>query len=243
MQSSNEVYQCRMRVSHFGATMLCLSVLAAGTACFAGRVLAMDQTNKSIALPAPRQDSEFSLEQALRERRSVRQFSRESIMLAQLSQLLWAAQGITDSRGYRTAPSAGARYPLEIYVMPGHVKGLPVGLYKYQADGHMLHRIASDDRRKQMERAAWGQDWVSENAALIVFCSVDSRTTGKYGRRGVRYVHIETGHAAQNVMLQAQAMGLGATVVGAFGDDFTGEILDLPENERVVYLMPIGKPR
>lgn len=203
----------------------------------------MDNTNKSILLPVPRQDSEFSLEQALRERRSVRQFSRDPIMLAQLSQLLWAAQGITDPRGYRTAPSAGALYPLEIYVMPGHVEGLPVGLYKYQADGHKLVSLASDDRRKQMERAAWGQDWVSENAALIVFCSVDTRTTGKYGRRGVRYVHIEVGHAAQNVMLQAQAMGLAAAIVGAFGDDFAGEILDLPDSERVVYLMPIGKQR
>ena len=225
------------------ATILCLWVLVAGAGFFAGRAVAMGKTIETIKLPAPRQDSESSLERTLSERRSVREFSREPITLPQLSQLLWAAQGITDSRGYRTAPSAGALYPLEIYVMVGDVKGLAVGLFKYQADGHVLLRIANDDRRKQMEGAAWGQDWIRENAVLIAFSSVDSRTTGKYGGRGIRYIYIEVGHAAQNVMLQAQALGLGAAVVGAFGDDFAGEILDLPKNERVLYLMPIGKPR
>ena len=203
----------------------------------------MEKINETIELPPPRQDSEFSLERALSERRSVREFRQESIALAQLSQLLWAAQGITDSRGYRTAPSAGALYPLEVYVMVGDVKGLPVGLYKYQPDGHSLLRMAGDDRRKQMKRAALGQDWVSESAALLVFTSVDSRTTGKYGERGIRYVHIEVGHAAQNVMLQAQVFGLGAAVVGAFHDDRVDEILGLQKNERSLYLMPIGRPQ
>jgi len=208
-----------------------------------GSVAAMDSTDKTIKLPSPRLDSGFSLERALHERRSVRQFTGDPITLAQLSQLLWAAQGITDARGYRTAPSAGALYPLEIYVMSGLVNGLPVGLYKYQVKGHELVRLASDDLRKQMERAAWGQDWVSRNAALIVICAVDGRTTHKYGKRGIRYVHIEVGHAAQNVMLQAVALGIGSAVVGAFGDDFAGDILDLPDSQRVIYLMPVGKPR
>ena len=179
----------------------------------------MEQTSKTIELPTPRQDGAFSLEHALRQRRSVQDFRNVPITLSQLSQLLWAAQGITDSRGFRTAPSAGALYPLEVYVLVGDVKGLSTGVYNYQPDDHKLIRTASDDRRKQMERAAWNQDWVSENAVLIVFASVDSRTTRKYGRRGVRYVHIEVGHAAQNVLLQARALGLGATVVGAFADD------------------------
>jgi SagB-type dehydrogenase family enzyme len=103
--------------------------------------------------------------------------------------------------------------------------------------------MSNDDRRQQMEGAALGQDWVSNNAVLFVFSSVDSRTTRKYGERGVRYVHIEVGHAAQNVMLQAQALGLGAVVVGAFDDNRAAEIMDLPKNERVLYLMPIGKPQ
>lgn len=203
----------------------------------------MEKINETIELPPSMQDSEFSLERALSERRSVRDFSQEPVTLAQLSQLLWAAQGITNSRGYRTAPSAGALYPLEIYVMVGDVKGLSAGMFKYRPDGHTLIKLVNDDRRKQMERAALGQDYVSENAVLIVFSSIDSRTTGRYGERGIRYVHIEVGHAAQNVMLQAQALGLGAAVVGAFDDNLVDEILDLPKNERALYLMPIGIPR
>ncbi len=203
----------------------------------------MEQTSEIIELPTPRQDSAFSLERALRQRRSVRDFRNVPIMLSQLSQLLWAAQGITDSRGFRTAPSAGALYPLEVYVIVGDVKGLSTGVYKYRPDDHKLIRTASDDRRKQIERAAWGQDWVGENAVLFVFASVDSRTTRKYGRRGIRYVHIEVGHAAQNVMLQAPALKLGAAVVGAFDDDLVEQVLGLPSNERALYLMPIGTPR
>lgn len=223
--------------------ILCLSALITGTILFAGRAVAMEKINETIELPPSMQDSEFSLERALSERRSVRDFSQEPVTLAQLSQLLWAAQGITNSRGYRTAPSAGALYPLEIYVMVGDVKGLSAGMFKYRPDGHTLIKLVNDDRRKQMERAALGQDYVSENAVLIVFSSIDSRTTGRYGERGIRYVHIEVGHAAQNVMLQAQALGLGAAVVGAFDDNLVDEILDLPKNERALYLMPIGIPR
>ncbi len=203
----------------------------------------MDKTNDIVELPAPRKDSDFSLERALSERRSVREFRKDPISLSQLSQLLWAAQGITDTRGFRTAPSAGALYPLEVYVMVGDVEGLSVGVYKYLPKGHRLRRVADNDRRKQMERAAWGQDWIRKNAALFVFTSVDSRTMRKYGRRGVRYVHFEVGHAAQNVMLQAEALNLGAGVVGAFGDAYANEILDLPRNERVLYLVPVGKPQ
>ena len=203
----------------------------------------MEKINETIELPTPRRDSETSLERVISERRSVRDFRQEPITLTQLSQLLWAAQGVTDSRGYRAAPSAGALYPLEVYVVVGDVKGLAAGLFKYQPNGHTLLRMAKDDRRKQMERAALGQDWVSNNAVLFVFSSVDSRTTTKYGERGIRYIHIEVGHAAQNVMLQAQALGLGAAVVGAFDDNHVDEILGLPKNERALYLMPIGKPR
>jgi SagB-type dehydrogenase family enzyme len=225
------------------ATFLGLSVLLTGTGFFAGRSGAMEKTNETIELPAPRQDSEYSLERALRVRRSVREFRDDPITLAQLSQLLWAAQGITDSRGLRTAPSAGALYPLEVYILVGAVAGLPEGTYKYQVNGHKLLRLSNEDRRRQMERTARDQDWVRRNAALIVFAAVEARTTGKYGRRGIRYIHIEVGHAAQNVMLQAQAIGLAAAVVGAFDDDRVEDLLDMPGNEQALYLMPIGKPR
>jgi SagB-type dehydrogenase family enzyme len=224
-------------------SLFCFWILLAGACVFTGRVVAMDKTNKPIELPAPRLDSDFSLEKALNERRSTREFTRGSITLAQLSQMLWAAQGVTDARGYRTAPSAGALYPLEVYVMVGDVEGLSAGLYRYQPAGHTLFRIASDDRRKQVQRAALGQDWVGSNSVLFVFASEDSRTTGKYGERGIRYIHIEVGHAAQNLMLQSQALGLGAAVVGAFEDRVVGKILELPDNKRVLYLMPVGKPR
>ena len=199
-----------------------------------------ETTYETIGLPAPRQDSAISIERAIRERRSIREFSNEPITLQQLAQLLWAAQGITSRSGFRTAPSAGALYPLEVYVMLGNVVELSAGLYKYLPDTHSLLRLSTEDRRKQMQQAALGQDWVRDNAALFVFTSVDSRTTQKYGRRGIRYIHIEVGHAAQNVMLQARALGLGSAVVGAFDDDLAGEILDLPENERPIYLMPVG---
>ncbi len=118
-----------------------------------------------------------------------------------------------------------------------------VRIPKYRPDDHQLIRTASDERRKQRERAAWNQDWVSENAVLIVFTSVDSRTTLKTSRRGIGYVHIEAGHAAQNVLLQAQALGLGSTVVRTFDDEFVTQLLALPWNERVLYFMPTGMPR
>lgn len=218
--------------------LVCLCTLLAGTGHFA---IAMETKHEIIEIPLPRKDSEFSLERAFLERRSVRQLSDDAITLSQLSQLLWSAQGVTDPRGFRTAPSAGALYPLEVYVVVGHVNGLSVGLYKYQSQAHNLMRMASDDRRNQIGHTAGDQDWVGSNAVLIVFSSVDSRTTKKYGRRGIRYIHIEVGHAAQNVLLQAQALGLGSAVVGAFDDDSVEEILGLPKNERALYLIAIGK--
>jgi SagB-type dehydrogenase family enzyme len=203
----------------------------------------MAQSSDTIALPAPRTDSGFSIEHALRARRSVREFRKQAITLPQLSQLLWAAQGITAPGGLRTAPSAGALYPLEVYVLVGRVDDLAEGVYRYQPENHTLRRLAGEDRRAEMERAALGQDSVGRNAVLLVFASVDARTTGKYGKRGLRYVEIEVGHAAENVMLQAQALGLGAAVVGAFSDGQVEKVLDLPKGERPLYLMPVGVPR
>lgn len=203
----------------------------------------METDRDTIALPTPRLDSDFSIERALRERRSVREFRDRAISLAQLSQLLWAAQGITARGGLRTAPSAGALYPLEIYVLIGDVDDLSPGVYRYQPQGHRLHRIADEDRRRDMERAALGQDSIGHNAVLLAFASVDARTTGKYGKRGLRYVEIEVGHAAENVMLQAQALGLACAVVGAFNDGETAKVLGLRRGERPLYLIPVGVPR
>ncbi len=196
----------------------------------------------SISLPAPRQDSDFSIERALRERRSVREFGKTALTQEEVSQLLWSAQGITSRDGLRTAPSAGALYPLELYLVAGAVQGLEPGIYKYAPSGHKLMKISAGDRRHKLAAAAHGQDCVADAAAVLVFTAVERRTARKYGSRGVRYVHIEIGHASQNVFLQATALGLRAVAVGAFEDDAVGELLHLPDGEAALYLMPLGRP-
>jgi len=200
------------------------------------------RTTGTISLPAPRLGSDFSLERALHERRSIREFAKAPLTLEEVSQLLWAAQGITSRDGLRTAPSAGALYPLELYLVVGAVTHLDPGVYKYLPDGHKLMKVMAGDLRHQLATAALGQGSVADAAAALVFTAVEKRTTRKYGSRGMRYVHIETGHAAQNVFLQATALGLAAVVVGAFDDDRVGEVLNLPQGETPLYLMPVGRP-
>jgi len=195
----------------------------------------------TIALPEPRYTGSTPVERALRERRSIRDYKDEPLTLAELSQLLWAAQGITDSRGYRTAPSAGALYPLELYVVVGNVTGLPAGVYKYRPRGHEVRRIAEGDKRSELSNAALGQASIRKGAAVLVFCAVYERTTAKYGERGVRYVHIEVGHAAQNVLLQAGALNLGAVVMGAFRDEDVKRVVRMEEDEQPLYVMPVGR--
>ena len=192
-------------------------------------------------LPDPRYDSEVSIEKSLLERRSVRTYRDEPLLLWEVSQLLWAAQGVTDARGFRTAPSAGALYPLELYVVVGEVQDLVPGVYRYEPDGHQLVKTTDDDKRDALAGAALSQDCVKEGAVAFVFTAVYERTTGKYGDRGIRYVHIEVGHAAQNLCLQATAMGLGAVTIGAFYDEQVTALLHLPENEQPLYMIPIGR--
>jgi SagB-type dehydrogenase family enzyme len=194
-----------------------------------------------IPLPPPQEDGKTSVERALRQRRSMREFSEAPLGIQDVSQLLWAAQGVTDEHGLRTTPSAGALYPLEVYVVVGSVKDLPEGVYKYQPNTHRLKQISKGDKKPQLASAALGQDYVKNNAMLLVFSAVEKRTTGKYGRRGIRYIHMEAGHAAQNVYLQAVALGLGTVTVGAFDDHRVRKILEMPEDENPLYLMPVGK--
>lgn len=195
-----------------------------------------------ISLPPPRLDSGFPLERALHERRSIRKFGKAALTQVEVSQLLWAAQGITCHDGLRTAPSAGALSPLQLYLVAGRVRDLDSGVYQYASAGHKLMKMITGDQRHKLALATHGQDAVSEAAAVIVFTAIERRTTRKYGSRGVRYVHIETGHAAQNVFLQATALGLGTVVVGAFEDDAVRELLQLPDGEAPLYLMPLGRP-
>lgn len=193
-----------------------------------------------VALPSPRLDSGFAVERALAERRSVREFGSRALALGELAQLLWAAQGVTHRDGRRTAPSAGALYPLELYVIAGSVRDLAPGVYQYLPARHALKQLAAGDVRGQLCAAALAQECVAAGAVVVVFTAVERRTTRKYGERGVRYVHIEVGHAAQNLALTAAALGLGSVTVGAFDDAAVARLLNLPKGEAPLYLMPVG---
>ena len=166
-----------------------------------------------MKLPDPRLKGEISLEETLFQRRSVRDYAPESLRLEEVSQLLWAAQGKTSDWGGRTAPSAGALYPLETYLVVGKVENLPPGVYKYRPEKHELVKLRDGDVREQLAAAAVDQACVREGSISIIIAAVYDRTMVKYGERGVRYVHMEAGHAAQNICLQATALDLGTVTV------------------------------
>ena len=197
-------------------------------------------TAREVSLAAPRATSEFSVEQALRTRRSLRSFAPTPLTLAEVSQLLWAAQGITGERGRRTAPSAGALYPLELYLVAGNVTGLPSGVYRYRPAEHGLVQVAAGDRRAEVA-AACRQSWVAEAPASVAFTAVYARTAKKYGERSIRYVPIEVGGAAENLALQAVALGLGTTVVGAYDDARLAAALGSAADEQPLALLPVGR--
>ncbi len=201
------------------------------------KTVAQLAVENQIALPRPDRASGMSLHQALASRRSVREFSSRELTQAQLGQLLWAAQGETSSDHRRTAPSAGAKYPLEVYVVLGS------GLYHYDPRAHALQRRSSTDLRPAIARAAYGQDAVAGAAALFVIAADFQRTASKYGERAPRYVHLEAGHAAQNLLLEAVGLGLGAVPIGAFDDGQAKKALSLPPQEQVVYMIAAGHPR
>jgi SagB-type dehydrogenase family enzyme len=192
---------------------------------------------EEIALPAPRLKGEMSLEETLAARRSVRQFTDEELTLEELSQLLWAAQGITVDWGGRTAPSAGALYPLEVYVATAD------GLYHYVPQGHKAVVESRADLRGELWRAGLSQNAIREAPAVFVITAVYARTAKKYGERAERYVKLEAGHAGQNLVLQAVALGLGGVTIGAFYDDQVQSALSLPSDHEPLYLIPIGHPR
>lgn len=190
---------------------------------------------KTIDLPKPAK-SGASLDEALAKRRSVRQFAAKPLSIAELSQLLWAGQGRTREWGGRTAPSAGALYPLELYVV------LKEGIFHYEPEGHRIIALAAGDARGQLASAALGQDCVGTAPAVFVISAVYERTSGKYRDRAQRYVHIEAGHAGQNIMLEAVALGLGSVPVGAFNDDRVKQALKLPADQAPLLLIPVGHP-
>jgi SagB-type dehydrogenase family enzyme len=195
-----------------------------------------------INLPKPnqaclersRKNGSMSLEKAIAVRRSRRNFLPQSLTLEQISRLTWAAQGQEAGSSYRTAPSAGATYPLELFIVTGD------GLFHYLPAKHALEKLIGQDLRAELSAAAWGQEFIEAAPLTLVFAAEFSRTTNHYGKRGIRYVYMEAGHAAQNVHLQAEALGLGSVAVGAFDDSSVSKILSLPQNLEPVYMVTVG---
>jgi SagB-type dehydrogenase family enzyme len=191
----------------------------------------------TIALPTPALAGTMSLEEALAQRRSVREFDDVPLTTAEVGRLLWAAQGITNDLGFRTAPSAGALYPLEIYMVTAQ------GVFHYEPRGHRLLLLRPGDVRAELYGAALSQEPVRQAPTLFVVAAVYERTAQKYGtERSPRYVHLEAGHAAQNLLLQATALGLGAVPIGAFDDRGVQAALGLSADQAPLYLIPVGHP-
>lgn len=195
---------------------------------------------ETFPLPQPILDGEISVAEALFNRRSQRDFQDTELTQEQLAQLLWAA-GVTTEDGRRTAPSAGALYPLDLYVVVTQVTGLEPGLYLYQPEQHALEKILAGDFRTALAEGSLDQQAIQRAPATLLYTVVYERLIERYGDRGIeRYAYIEVGHSAQNVLLQAQALGLGAVPIGAFTDHALKELLQLPTENEPRYLIPVG---
>ena len=224
------------------AILLCIIIMQGCNAKTAGVEPCVKNEDGVLKLPDPEHDSDVSVERALYNRRSVREFNDEPVTLDEISQVCWAAQGITDNaRSLRTAPSAGALYPLEVYIVSGDVSGLLPGVYRYMPEVHGLTRIVDGDKRIELCAASLSQSSILEAPACLVFSAFYKKTTQKYGERGIQYVHLEAGHAAQNVFLQVVSLGLGTVTIGAFNDSEVRELLKMLTDEQPLYIMPIGR--
>lgn len=199
----------------------------------------LDEAAK-VRFTEPLRERSAAVERCIQQRRSVRGFRHRPLTKSELGQLLWAARGITAADGKRVVPSAGALYPLEIYAVCGDVGTMASGVYHYRPGHHELPLVAAGDQREKLVNAAWGQEWIATAPAVIRIAAALKRTTAKYGNRGRGYVYMEAGHAAESLMLQAVALGLAATMVGAFGDAEVKHLLHLASNETPLCLLPVG---
>ena len=229
-----------------------LVLLLGGWSCHRSQGDAMENNHSSreetamspviIALPTPDRTGVMPFETALQRRRSLRVYGPEALTLAEAAQLLWAAQGRNASRhGFRTAPSAGALYPLEVYLLCGRVTDISAGIYRYRPQSHDLEQVKSGDYRSALSEAGLSQSPLREAPAVLVFTAIPERTTIKYGQRGLQYIYMEAGHAAQNVCLQAEALSLGTVPIGAFEDQAVGRVLNIGAAELPLYLLPVGR--
>jgi SagB-type dehydrogenase family enzyme len=200
------------------------------------------QGAEAVKLPPPVTQGGMPLVEALEVRRTVRSFASRSLDLKQVSQLLWGADGASDPRGLRTSPSAGATYPLDLYLVAGErgVKDLATGVYHYLVAGHALGPVASGDARAAVARTSLHQSWMAEAPVMVVITGEYRRCTARYGERGVRYTHMEAGNVSQNLFLAAEALGLGAGIVGAFEDEALAQVLKLPPTHKPLLVMPVG---
>jgi SagB-type dehydrogenase family enzyme len=207
-----------------------------------GEILAMTLTakNKTIQLPPPKTKGTVSIEEAIAGRKSIRTFLEYSLTLQELSQLLWASQGITHDDWKRAAPSAGATYPFEVYVAVRGVVGLEPGLYHYLHQKHELEMVRGGDLSKDLRTACYDQLFIEKAAVNIILAAKYERTTKRYGDRGIRYVHMEAGHIGENISLQVVALGLGTVAVGAFSDEKVKALLAIEEEP--LYIFPVGRP-
>ncbi len=196
-----------------------------------------------MRLPDPLLDGAMSLERAVYQRRTIRSFDGKALTVGQFSQLLWAAQGITEKRGFkRAAPSAGALYPMDIYGAVGRdcIEGLDPGVYRYEPDDHAVSLIQAEDVRRDIAVASLAQMWMAHAPLTLVITAEYRRIEVKYGRRGIRYAMIEAGHIGQNIFLQCQAMELAAGIVGAFDDQEVIRVTGIKEAHEPLLIMPVG---
>jgi SagB-type dehydrogenase family enzyme len=206
-------------------------------------LLEVKNGHASISLPKPSSDGKVSVEKAIKQRRTIRDFQERTLSLNHLSQLLWSAQGITDlTKGRRVAPSGGALYPLDIYILIGEngVEKMEAGIYHYLPKEHSMSMILKGDRRREISSASLSQMWMAKAPVTFIITAEYKRITGKYGERGIRYALIEVGHVGQNLFLQAEALGLGAGIVGAFNDLEVSKVAGLPPQHEPLLMMPVG---
>jgi len=201
------------------------------------------QPAATVRLPEPRRQGAMAFEAALAARHSTRALSRDSLDLADVGQLLWAAQGVNRPDGHRTAPAAGGIYALEMYVVAARVRDLPAGVYHYRQAGHLLEAVSSGDRLRAITDSATHQAWQADAALAVIFASDYQRLAGRFRDRAERYAAMEVGFAAQNLYLEAAALGLGTTFAGSFQDSTMARLVGLPESLKPMGIMPIGRPR
>jgi len=205
-------------------------------------VFALAQTYTDVPLPSPSFTGKKSVEEAIKARRTVRHFKAKALNLEQISQILWAAYGVTANDLYKSVPSAGALYPLDIWVAAGKngVEGLEAGVYQYIPKAHRLTQVKAGEVRDDIARASLYQSWMAAAPVIFIITGEYERCTRKYGEKGIPYTYIEAGHAGQNVFLQAGALGLGAGIVGAFHNDVIRQVLGISRNYDPILIMPVG---